>query len=74
MPEAGVLQARVRLFAVLVCEKVREFLSEKIGHREFRWFNAEEFRALVQNSVTKDATTIAALATLLEKKPRFCDH
>ena len=74
MPEAGGLHARVRLFAALEWEKVRGFLSEKIGHREFHWFNAEEIWALVQKSVIKDATTIAALGTLLMQYPGCCDH
>ena len=71
MPEAGVLQAQIRLFAALECEKVQEFPCKEIGHLKFRWFNAEEIWTLIQNSVIKDATTITALCKLSIQKPSF---
>ena len=69
MPEAGVLQAQIRLFAALECEKVQEFPCDEIGHLEFRWFNAEEIWTLIQNNVIKDATTITALCKLFIQQP-----
>lgn len=69
MPEAGILRGRVHLFAALECQKIREFPSEEIGHRDFRWFAGEEISVLLRNSSIEDATTIAALYKLFLQQP-----
>lgn len=64
LPEAGILRGRVHLFAALDCKSIREFPGEELGHREFRWFSAEEIHSLLRENGIEDATTIAALYKL----------
>jgi 8-oxo-dGTP pyrophosphatase MutT (NUDIX family) len=65
LPEAGILRARVHLYAALDCVSVRPFPKEEIGHCEFRWFSRAEIDGLLRRSQIEDATTIAALYKLL---------
>ena len=69
LPEAGILQGRVHVFAALECEQLREFPSEELGHCEFRWFSGDEVRGLLRQSRIEDATTIAALYKFSLQQP-----
>ena len=65
LPEAGILRARVHIFAALDCEPAREFPREEIGHHEFRWFSRDEVESMVRNGAIEDATTLAAICRFL---------
>ena len=59
-PDAGILAARVQLFAATQCEKERDFAPAEIGHRELRFFNMEQVEKMILVSELQDPSTIIA--------------
>jgi ADP-ribose diphosphatase len=59
-PDAGILAARVQLFAATQCEKERDFAPAEIGHRELRFFNMEQIKKMILSSEAQDPSTIVA--------------
>ena len=66
-PDAGILSGRVHLFAVY-CEKQFGDVTSELGLREFRWFEKEDFLAMLRNSVIQDSFTLSAWCRYLIKK------
>ena len=59
-PDAGILAARVQLFAATQCEKEREYAPAEIGHRELRFFNIQEVEGMILCSELQDPSTVIA--------------
>jgi ADP-ribose pyrophosphatase len=57
-PEPGILAARVHLFVARRCEPVRPFKADEFGHKEFRWFEPEDYFAMCQNEEVQDSSTL----------------
>jgi ADP-ribose pyrophosphatase len=59
-PDAGILAARVQLFAATECAKEREYAPAEIGHRELRFFNFQEVEEMILHSEVQDPSTVIA--------------
>ena len=60
LPEAGVLDARIHVFAALRCLRGRPFSNDEFGHREFRLFGHSDLRSMVDNGLIQDPSTLVA--------------
>lgn len=69
LPEAGVFQARVHLYAALDCTISELAPQDEIGHVGFQWFGMREIDALIESSQLEDASTISALYKLKMLRP-----
>ena len=68
-PDAGVLAARVHIFAALHCDRVEHYQSQEIGHREFRLFNSQAVDALVSRGEIQDPCSLIAYYKLFQCHP-----
>ncbi|MBI2857790.1 MAG: NUDIX hydrolase [Chloroflexi bacterium] len=59
-PEAGVLAARIQLFAALDCVRKGQYVPNELGHTEFRLFGLGEIKDMIGRSEVQDATTAVA--------------
>ena len=59
-PDAGILAARLHLFAATQCIRRRPFRVNEMGHRDFRLFDRDAVEAMMQRSEIQDAYTIIA--------------
>lgn len=59
-PDAGILAARIQLFAALDCEISHTFTSNEPGHRELRFFTANELDKMIARSEIQDPSTLVA--------------
>ncbi len=59
-PDAGILAARIQLFAALDCEISRPFTSNEPGHRELRFYTMSEMDEMIAASVIQDPSTLVA--------------
>jgi len=58
-PEAGVLDARIRMFAAENCARTGGVHGE-MGHREIRYFSQNEVRSLIQRGEVIDPCTLVS--------------
>ncbi|MFQ5432002.1 MAG: NUDIX hydrolase [Nitrospinota bacterium] len=59
-PDAGILAARIHLFAALECEISRPFTSNEPGHRELRFYSTNEMYDMASSSEIQDPSTLVA--------------
>lgn len=59
-PDAGILAARIQLFAALDCEISRPFTSNELGHRELRFYTTNELDEMITASAIQDPSTLVA--------------
>ena len=59
-PDAGILAARVQIYAALRCSRIRPFAPDELGHREFRLFDSADIGALISRSEIQDPCTLVA--------------
>jgi ADP-ribose pyrophosphatase YjhB (NUDIX family) len=59
-PDAGILAARVQVYAALRCVTARVFKPAEFGHQQFCWFDTATIREKVLQSEIQDPCTIAA--------------
>ncbi len=67
LPEAGVLDARIHVFAALHCFRARFFSNNEFGHREFRMFGYSDLMSMMDNGVIQDPSTLVACAMYLNR-------
>ncbi|HEY7168444.1 MAG TPA: NUDIX hydrolase [Candidatus Binatia bacterium] len=59
-PDAGILAARVQVFAALGCRREGRYEPAELGHEQFSMFEADEIRRRILNSEIQDPCTVAA--------------
>jgi len=59
-PEAGVISAKVKLYAANISVGEDNWDSEEIGHVDFKWFSDREVERLISENLIGDATSIVA--------------
>ena len=59
-PDAGILAARVQVYAALRCTPSRSYEPAEFGHRQFCLFDSNELRERVLSSEIQDPCTIVA--------------
>lgn len=59
-PDAGILAARVHLYAAKRCARAEGFAPVEFGHREFRLFSRAEFDGLIARGEIQDPSTLVA--------------
>ncbi len=59
-PEAGILAARVQLFAADVANDAVPKVGAEFGHREFRLVTGREFERMIDAGAIRDPTTLVA--------------
>jgi len=57
-PDAGVLAARVHIFAALNCVRIKPYRPREFGHREFCLFSSRELDELTMRSAVQDPCTL----------------
>ncbi|QPJ65275.1 MAG: NUDIX hydrolase [Candidatus Nitrohelix vancouverensis] len=67
-PEAGILEARIQLFAALDCYEDRPFQPNEMGHREMKLFSKTEIEEMAQNSIIQDPATLITYYRYLQNK------
>lgn len=67
-PEAGVIRARTRLFAVDVSEKIVSPVDRELGHGEMAFISREEVYGLIANGEIEDASTLVLVYKYLLKQ------
>jgi len=60
-PEAGVIKARTRLFAVPVVSKLAGAVDGELGHGEMAFYNRQEINNLIAQGEIEDASTLVIL-------------
>ena len=60
-PEAGVIKARTRLFAVIVTGKIASVVGGELGHGELAFYNTEEIDKLIAHGEIEDASTLVII-------------
>ena len=60
-PEAGLLAARVHLFAAEKCFQKRAYWPAEFGHRGLQWFALDELMDLAERSEIEDPSTLVTL-------------
>jgi len=60
LPEPGIVAARTQLFAATGCRRRGPFKLNEMGHRELRFFSADELNYMARQGVIEDATSLAA--------------
>ncbi|WP_404360881.1 NUDIX hydrolase [Methylotuvimicrobium sp. KM1] len=60
-PEAGVIQARTRLFAVEVDQSAAAAVEGELGHAEMVFYSRGELEALIADGEIEDASTLVLL-------------
>ena len=64
-PEAGILSARVHLFAARNCVPTRPFRPEEFGHHEFHMLDAQRLEVMIAASEIEDPSTLVACCRYL---------
>jgi 8-oxo-dGTP pyrophosphatase MutT (NUDIX family) len=64
-PEAGILSARVHLFAARNCFSTKPFRPEEFGHREFHMLDTQRLEAMIVASEIQDPCTLVACCRYL---------
>jgi ADP-ribose pyrophosphatase len=59
-PDAGILAARVQVYAAMSCKRTRTFAPAEPGHREFRLFADADIGDLISRSEIQDPCTLVA--------------
>ena len=59
-PEAGILSARVHLYAAPNCVSTRPFRPEEFGHHEFHMLDAQRLEVMIATSEIQDPCTLVA--------------
>ena len=49
-PDAGILAARVHIYAALRCMRTKPYVPLEFGHQEFRIFSQDEIEGLIEQS------------------------
>lgn len=65
LPEAGVLDARIHVFAALRCHRGRPFSNDEFGHREFCLFEYSDLKSMMDNGKLQDPSTLMACTRYL---------
>lgn len=60
-PEAGVIKARTRLFAVEVVQSAAKAVEGELGHGEMVFYSRGELEALIADGEIEDASTLVLL-------------
>ncbi len=60
-PEAGVIQARTRLFTAVVTGKIGGGVDGELGHGELAFFDSREIDNLIAKGEIEDASTVAII-------------
>jgi len=60
-PDAGILAARVRVYAALRCVRTEAYKPAELGHEQFCMFEPAEIRQRILSSAIEDPCTIAAV-------------
>lgn len=58
LPEPGILAARTHLFAATRCRRTGPYRANELGHKELRFFSAEELNNMAQQGLIEDANTL----------------
>ena len=61
LPEPGIVAGRTHLFAATKCRRIRPFEVSEMGHRELRFFGADDVAAMMRQRVVEDASALVAL-------------
>src|SRR3989344_7054549 len=64
-PEAGILSARVHLYAAPNCVSTRPFRPEEFGHHEFHMLDAPRLEVMIATSEIQDPCTLVACCRYL---------
>lgn len=67
-PDAGILAARVHVYAALRCIRIRPYVPREFGHREFCLFSSVAFDQLTIRSEIQDPYTLIARYKLSQTK------
>jgi 8-oxo-dGTP pyrophosphatase MutT (NUDIX family) len=59
-PDAGILAARVHIYAALRCMRTKPYVPLEFGHQEFRLFSRDEIETLIARSEIQDPCTLIA--------------
>ncbi len=59
-PEAGILAARIALFAAVRCEEAKSFTIDEFGHQALCFFSPSEFIGMATRSEIQDPCTLVA--------------
>ena len=59
-PDAGILAARLQLFAAVNCVRAQPYAPAELGHREFRLFARKEVETMISNCEVQDPSTVIA--------------
>jgi 8-oxo-dGTP pyrophosphatase MutT (NUDIX family) len=59
-PDAGILAARVQVYAALRCKRIRPYGPTEVGHREFRLFYRADIDDLISRAEIQDPCTAVA--------------
>jgi len=65
-PDAGVLAARVHIYAALHCIRIRPYAPREFGHREFCLFSSMALDELINRSEIQDPCTLIARYKLVQ--------
>ncbi|NIQ01523.1 MAG: hypothetical protein GWO19_13955, partial [Nitrospinaceae bacterium] len=65
-PDAGILTAKIQLFAAIRCRLLRPFRSNELGHRALEFLEPREADRMIRDSVIQDPCTLVALMRLLQ--------
>jgi ADP-ribose pyrophosphatase len=60
LPEPGIMAARTHLFAATQCRRMVPYTANELGHKEMRFFSAEEFSDMARRGTIEDANTLVA--------------
>ena len=58
-PEAGIVAAKIHLFAAMNCKPLRDFHANEIGHRRMKSFTPVEMAAMAESEI-QDPSTLTA--------------
>jgi len=64
-PDAGILTARVHIYAALRCMRAQPYVPLEFGHQEFRIFSRDDVESLIARSEIQDPCTLIAHYTYL---------
>ena len=67
-PDAGILAARVHVYAALNCSRIRPYAPKEFGHQQFRVFSSRAIDDLINGSKIQDPCTIVARHKLLQTR------
>lgn len=68
-PEAGVIEARIRLFAAEGCARESGACSNEMGHRETKYFTREALAGMIDRGEIMDPCTLVCCYRYLSASP-----